>query len=103
MVLIAEPALMVLILATIFPLFCKKSKRLTCYMIGVSLIYTAYYCFYCYEMNTLLEAQSSLEGPNGEGSPLAPILGVFFLSLIWVLPWVSSAMRGIRILRGSVR
>jgi hypothetical protein len=35
------------------------------------------------------------EGPNGEGSPLAALMGMFFLAGFFLIPWGITLVRGI--------
>jgi hypothetical protein len=39
---------------------------------------------------------SEFEGPNGEGSPIAPIIGMFFYCFMFTIPWVLTTIRFIR-------
>ena len=45
------------------------------------------------------DSLSDFEGPNGEGSPIAPVVGLAFFALLFLIPWVLAAMRGLKSLR----
>ena len=37
---------------------------------------------------------SDFEGANGEGVPIAPVIGMLFFALLYLIPWVLASMRG---------
>lgn len=41
-----------------------------------------------------VKSLSDFEGPNGAGSPIAPIFGLSYLTLLFVIPWTIAVMRG---------
>ena len=44
-----------------------------------------------------VESLSEFEGPNGEGSPIAPLVGIAFYSSIFLLPSLIASLRGLLI------
>lgn len=71
----------------------EKHMKLALMISGVHFIFASYrtFSFYLVIMNA-----KSLEGPNGEGSPLAVIIELFIFGLLTVMPWVLACMMGFR-------
>lgn len=47
--------------------------------------------------------ETSGEGPNGEGSPLAFIIAMVFFSILFFCPWLLTAIRGLAIFKENPR
>ena len=59
---------------------------------------TAAYVYYGYIRRLAsMESLSEFEGPNGEGSPIGPLIGMFIETILFVIPWAVAAIRGIRL------
>jgi hypothetical protein len=39
---------------------------------------------------------SDFEGPDGEGSPIAPVVGIFIVTILFVVPWTIVAIRSLK-------
>ena len=50
----------------------------------------AYFIFTVLHLNQL----NALEGPKGEGSPLAPVVEIALFALVFGLPWLLALIRG---------
>jgi len=44
-----------------------------------------------------MKSLSDFEGPNGEGSPIAPLVGMFMATIGFIVPWTVALMRGFRL------
>ena len=93
---IAVP-LLCLVLA---PLVIKNSKwkrRVYFASLSVFILIAAfgYYSFIRVLMS--IKSLSDFEGPNGEGSPIAPLVGMFMATIWFVVPWTVASIRGFRL------
>jgi len=90
-------AVLVLILLgvpLILPLSVRSGDRLA---LAVSLIFTALCTVFlasCWVMFSKAESLSNFEEPNGEGSPIAPVIAVFMFAVFFMIPWSIASLRG---------
>lgn len=64
---------------------------------GISVLFAvAFMGLHASFMFTVLQLNklNALEGPKGEGSPLAPVIGIAMFALLFVLPWLLALIRG---------
>ena len=90
-------ALFILILLgfpLILPLSIKSGDRLA---LMISLVFTALSAIVlagCGMMFSKAESLSDFEGPNGEGAPIAPVIGMFMFGVFFMIPWSLASIRG---------
>jgi len=71
----------------------EKHMKLALLISGAHLIFGIYQTL---AMFWTLMKLPSLEGPNGEGAPLAVIIAFFIFSLLTIMPWTLSCIMGFR-------
>ncbi len=43
-----------------------------------------------------VDSLSAFEGSNGEGSPIVPLIGMFFVTILFTIPWSIIFMRALK-------
>ena len=90
------------VVIAVLPLvLCRNLTSRVKYAYVVSLIFTVVTTFGFIVLGialTTADSLSDLEGPNGGGAPIAPVLASAFFALLLV-PWTLASMRGYQAIR----
>ena len=65
--------------------------------VSVFFLISAYVYFTFVHVLLSIESLSDFEGPNGEGSPIAPLIGMFMGTILFIIPWTVVAMRSYKL------
>ena len=89
-------ALIVLVLLglpLILPLSIR-SKQWLAFIISLTfVVLSTLFLINCWVMFSEAESLSDFEGPNGEGAPIAPVIGVFMFGIFFMIPWSIASLR----------
>ena len=98
---VTYPAIALLLLCLLVAPFVIRNhtwKRYA-YFSSVSVFFLMAACAYVTFVRVLLsmESLSDFEGPHGEGSPIAPVIGMFMGTIWFVIPWTIAAIRSFKL------
>ena len=65
--------------------------------VSVFFLIAAYAYFTFIRVLLSIESLSDFEGPNGEGSPIAPLIGIFIGTIWFIIPWTITALRSFKL------
>jgi glucan phosphoethanolaminetransferase (alkaline phosphatase superfamily) len=88
--------ILVLISPVVLPFTDKTKAGLSVIVSVIFASVAAYIYFQCMSQLGSIESIAEFEGPNGEGSPIAPIIGYFMVTILFIIPWILTAYRCIR-------
>lgn len=95
------PAIALPLLCLLFAPFVIRNNtwKQYAYFVSVSVFFliAAYTYFTFVRVLLSVECLSDFEGPNGEGSPIAPVIGMFMGTIWFVIPWTIAAIRGFKL------
>ena len=95
------PAITMPLLCLLFAPFIIRNDawRQYAYFASVSVFFFIAASVYFTSISVLLsvESLSDFEGPNGEGSPIAPLIGILIWTIWFIIPWTITALRSFKL------